>query len=275
MRWENRNCVECPAPDMRQVQKIDAAAVKPGSDGKLRWSDPDVSNRRAFRYQVSVIDAKGTGISLSNPATAVVYPGPAAPVNVMAATQPQGILVQWKPVLKDLEGKDLQDSNVSFRVERMSGEKGWEKASPSPVKGNSYYDQAISPEQSYSYRVVPVLYVEGEAVFWRTIRHGPCQRARIGAARPPAKVWVVPAHGAIEVHWTESEGKNSGYHVYRREGKEIIRLTATPVKHPPFVDHGAKKGLTYSYAVSAVSSQTDHKEGLLSKWIEVRNLFPE
>ncbi len=49
---------------------------------------------------------------------------------------------------------------VSFRVERLSGEKGWEKASPSPVKGNAYYDQAIAAEQSYSYRVVPVLFMD-------------------------------------------------------------------------------------------------------------------
>ena len=81
--------------------------------------------------------------------------------------------------------------------------------------------------------------------------------------------------GPLEIHWTESDGKNGGYHVYRREGKEIIRLTASPVQHPPFVDHGAKKGSTYSYAVSAVSTQADHKEGLLSKWTEVRNLLME
>jgi hypothetical protein len=41
------------------------------------------------------------------------------------------------------------------------------------------------------------------------------------------------------------------------------------------VDQGAKKGATYSYAVSAVSAQADHKEGLLSKWTEVRNLITE
>jgi hypothetical protein len=274
VKWENRDCLECPSPDMRPVQRMDVAA-KPGPDGKLRWADTDISYHRAFRYQITVVDVRGNSLSLSNPATAIIYPGPAAPVNVVAATQPQGILIQWKPVLKDLEGKDLQGANVSFRVERMSGEKGWEKASPSPVKGNSYYDQAISPDQSYSYRVVPVLYIDGEAVFGEPSATVLVKGPESIPPAPPDKVWVVPAHGAIEIHWTESEGKNSGYQVYRREGKEIIRLTATPVKHPPFVDHGAKKGLTYFYAVSAVSSQTDHKEGLLSKWIEVRNLFPE
>ncbi len=71
----------------------------------LRWVDTKISYRRAFRYQVAVMDEKGNSLSLSNPAIAKVYPGPAAPVDVTAATQPQGILIQWKPVLKDLEGK--------------------------------------------------------------------------------------------------------------------------------------------------------------------------
>jgi hypothetical protein len=275
LKWDNRNCLECPPPELRQVQRIDAAASKPGPDGKLRWADTDISYRRAFRYQVSVIDDKGNSMSLSNPAIAKVYPGPAAPVNVVAVTQPQGILLQWKPVLKDNEGKDLQAVNVSCRVERLFGEKGWEKASPTSVKGNSYYDQAIAPEQNYSYRIVPILHIDEVAIFGEpsatVLAKGPDSMP----PSPPDKVWTVPAHGALEIHWTESDGKNSGYHVYRREGKEIIRLTATPVKHPPFVDQGVKKGSTYFYAVSAVGSQADHKEGLLSKWTEVRHLLTE
>ena len=275
VKWENRGCLECPAPDAMQVQKMDAASVKSAPDGKIRWLDTNVACRRAFRYQVALVDENGSFTSVSNPAIAKVYPGPVAPVNLVAVTQPQGILLQWKPVFKDIEGKDFQGANESFRVERLFGEKGWEKVSPSFVKGNSYYDQAISPELSYTYRVIPVLYIDEVYIFGEpsatVLAKGPDSMP----PSPPDKVWIVPVQGGLEVQWTESDGKNSGYHVYRREGKEIIRLTATPVQHPPFVDHGAKKGLTYFYAVSAVSSQPDHKEGLLSKWTEVRNLLPE
>ena len=92
---------------------------------------------------------------------------------------------------------------------------------------------------------------------------------------PPGKVWITPAHGALEIHWTESDVNTAGYNVYRKEGKgeEIIRLNANPVQHQPFVDHGVKKGGVYYYAVSAVSARGDHKEGLASKWVEVRNLL--
>jgi hypothetical protein len=196
-------------------------------------------------------------------------------VNLVAMTQPQGILLQWKPVLKDLEGKDLQGTSVSFRVERLFDEKSWQKAAPSYVKGNSYYDQSVAPEHGYTYRIVPVLFADDVYIFGEPSANVSAKGPESMPPTPPSKVWIIPAQGGLEINWTESDGKNSGYHVYRREGKEIIRLTATPVQHPPFLDKGAKKGLTYFYAVSAVSSQADHKEGLLSKWTEVRNLLPE
>ena len=72
LKWENRGCLECPAPDQHQVQKIDIAAAKAVSDGKFRWTDNDVSYRRALRYQVAVLDDKGNQLSLSNPAIAKV-----------------------------------------------------------------------------------------------------------------------------------------------------------------------------------------------------------
>ncbi len=211
-------------------------------DGKLRWVDTNVSYRRAFRYQVTVTDEKGNPLSLSNPAIAKVYPGPAAPVNLTAATQPQGILIQWKPVLKDIEGNNLDASSVSFRVERLSGEKGWEKASPSYVKGNAYLDQSVAPGQSYSYRVVPVLYMDEVYICGEPSSTAQAKGPESVPPPPPGRVWITPAHGALEIHWTETDGKTGGYHVYRREGKEIIRLTATPVAAPAFCGPGRKEG---------------------------------
>jgi hypothetical protein len=94
-------------------------------------------------------------------------------------------------------------------------------------------------------------------------------------APPPQSVWVIPGKGGLEVQWLESEGKVVGYHVYRRQGQDIIRLTANPLSRPPFIDQAAKKGETYFYAVSAVSPGPEHREGLLSKWTEVHNVFSE
>jgi hypothetical protein len=182
-------------------------------------------------------------------------------------------MIQWKPVLKDIEGGNLEAASVSFLVQRLSGEKGWEKASPTYIKGNAYYDQGIASGQSYSYRVVPLLFTDGVYIYGEPSSTVLIKGPESLPPPPPGKVWITPAHGALEIHWTESDGKTAGYHVYRREGKEIVRLTASPVQHQPFVDQNVKKGAVYAYAVSAVSIQADHKEGLLSKWVEVRNLL--
>jgi hypothetical protein len=278
MKWDNRNCPDCPgASEQQEVQFLDAAssekAVSP-SDHRIHWVDANTALHRAYRYQIAVQDANGKTVSLSSIAMARMYPGPAAPVNIAAATQPQGILVSWKPTSKDIEGHDLQ-GDLSFRVERLIQDKGWEKASPTTIKGNSFLDQAVASEQNYSYRVVPVLLFDNTTILGEASSVVLARAPETLLPPPPNSIWVVPAKGALEIRWTESDGKVGGYHVYRREGKEIIRLTASPIQHPPFVDRGAKRNATYFYAVSAVSAQAENKEGLLSKWAEMRNLLME
>ncbi|MFZ2446468.1 MAG: hypothetical protein WAW37_08925 [Syntrophobacteraceae bacterium] len=277
LKWENRNCPECPGLTQRETHAIDAGSVATAltaPNRRLQWLDTNTAPFRAFRYQVAMHDEKDQPLTLSAPVVAKVYPLPPAPGAVAAATQPQGILVQWKPVSKDAQGHNLQ-GELAFRVERMSPGKPWEKASPSPVKGNTYLDQTIASELSYSYRVVPVLLVDNSAISGEPSSVVLAKAPESVPPPPPNSVWVIPAHGALEVRWTESDGKIGGYHVYRREGKELIRLTATPVQHPPFIDKNIKRNAAYSYAVSAVSAQADHKEGLLSKWAEMRALLLE
>jgi hypothetical protein len=278
MKWESRNCPDCPGiSEQREIRFLDAAsaenAVSP-SDHKIHWLDSNTPLYHAYRYQVVVQNASGATVSLSNVATAKIYPGPAAPVSVVAAPQAQGILIQWKPVNKDVEGHDIQ-GDLAFQVERLVQGKGWEKVFPNGIRGNSYLDQAIASEQNYSYRVVPVLWVDNTSISGELSSVVLARAPETVLPPPPNSIWVVPAKGALEIRWTESDGKVGGYHVYRREGKEIIRLTANPIQHPPFVDHGAKRNATYFYAVSAVSAQGENKEGLLSKWAEMRNLLME
>jgi len=279
VKWESSNCPDCPGvSEQHEAQFFDAVSAEKAvsaSDHKIHWVDSNTALHHAYRYQIAVQDAKGSTVSLSPAVTARIYPGPTAPVNLSATPQPQGILIQWKPTTKDVEGHDIK-GDLSFRVERLIQDKGWEKASPVTIKGNSYLDQSIASEQNYSYRVVPVLQIDNASIFGESSSVVLARAPEAVLPPPPNNVWVVPAKGALEVRWTESDGKVGGYHVYRREGKdEYIRLTASPIQHPPFIDHGVKRNATYFYAVSAVSAQGENKEGLLSKWIEMRNLLTE
>ncbi len=274
--WEKRNCPDCPAVSQIEAHGIDAgaAAKSLSPDLRVHWTDTNTASYRAYRYQLAIHDENGKQVSRSNSVVAKMYPGPVAPVSVAATTQPQGVLLNWKPVSKDANGKNLQ-GELAFRIERMSGGKPWENASPTPISGNTFLDQGVASEQSYSYRIVPVLVVDNGTVLGdpSTVVLGKAPESV--APPPPNSVWIIPGKGALEIRWTESAGKTGGYHVYRRQGKDIIRLTAKPLQHPPFLDKNVQSKETYSYAVSAVSAQADQKEGLLSKWAEMRAMLLE
>jgi hypothetical protein len=270
--WDKRNCLECPPPAQLQVRSIDAATAKPGPDGRLRWTDSAVCMHNAYRYQVALVNDSGTTVSLSDPVIAKMYPGPVAPVALTAATQQQGILLEWKQAPRDLEGHPVEPTSLSFRVQRLTSADVWKDVSPL-VKGEAYYDRDVTPGQKSAYRVVPARDIDGEQVYGEPSASVTAMGPISAPPPPPGRVWIVPAHGGLEVHWMEDEAKTAGYYVYRKQGKEIVRLTAGPVLHPPFMDGGARQGETYSYAVSAVSVRPSHEEGLLSKWVEVRNLL--
>jgi hypothetical protein len=182
-------------------------------------------------------------------------------------------MLQWKPgAVKTAQGS-FSPGEAEFLVERHSPEGVWEKLSATSVRGNSFLDSGVASNQTYDYRVTPVYLFEDTLILGESSVFRQAKAPEAVPPPPPGTVWVIPIKGALEVHWIKSEGQVEGYHVYRREDKDIIRLTATPVQNPPYVDQTVRKNVVYSYAVSAVSNQPGQREGLLSKWAEIRSLM--
>lgn len=276
MKWDNRNCLDCPTPFQVEAINVDAAFPSPAvvEKGKFSWVDTAVSPNQAYRYQVAILDRSGRNPFMSNSAVARVVPVPLPPSALSIIPDQNGILVQWRPQTKDEKGQALR-ADLQFILERHAPNKLWERVTPLAIKGNTFLDQTTSPEETYFYRVVPVLYFEETPVYGEA---SIIQQVKVPGALPPpppGNVWVLPVKGALEIQWIESTGKISGYHVYRREGKEITRLTSSPVLKPPFVDKAVKKDTYYYYAVSAVGPEPEQREGLLSKWAEYRTLMME
>ncbi|MCK8601305.1 fibronectin type III domain-containing protein [Desulfoferrobacter suflitae] len=271
--WDKRNCLECPVMAQEVLQRLelprtDAAAAQ---DHKMTLIDAQVMSEHAYRYQIAFQDDKGRVLSLSNPIIAKVLPPPQPPLDFKANEQDQGIQLHWKIPRKNVEQQTIAQE-LQFDVQRRSQEGAWESISPAPVKGSTFFDSAVASNQLYDYRAFSVLSFEGTAILSEP---SPVRRAKApGAlpAPPPGAVWVIPAKGALEVNWTPSDGQVKGYHVYRREGKDIVRLTADPVENPPYVDHAVQPNRVYFYAVSAVGIEPPNQEGLLSKWQEIRNV---
>jgi fibronectin type 3 domain-containing protein len=273
VKWTGRNCPECPVDSQSEVQQIDPAAPQPArkQGNRLFWEDPSVARNQAYRYQIIIQDKKERPEAQSNPVIAKVVPGPSRLRNLEAATQPQGIMLHWKKSTKDDQGKPLQ-GEIQYLIERRSGAGGWERISSVPVRANNFLDKAVASHQSYDYRVTPTIDFEGTLILGEPVISAKTKAPGAVPPPPPKTVWTIPAQGSIEVHWMESEGNAGGYHVYRKEGKEITRLTAAPVSKGPYVDRAVRKNSVYFYAVSAVNPQAEEKEGLLSKWVEIRSL---
>jgi hypothetical protein len=271
--WENRNCMDCPAPEQRELLVVDPSFPEPAvlEGNTLVWVDTTAVYHQAYRYQVVIQDDKKRPVSSSLQVTTKFVAPPAAIGNIAALTAPQGILVQWKPPTKDEQGRALQGP-LQFTVERRTSNSQWEVITAAPVRGNNYLDQGVTGEKSYDYRVTPVLLFEDTPILGEAAIAAGAKAPEAAAPPPPQTVWAIPSKGALEVQWTPSEGMIGGYHVYRREGKEIIRLTSNPVKNPPYIDKAVKKNAIYHYAVSAVGNGSDAREGLLSKWAEIRSL---
>ena len=275
--WEDRQCKDCPIAAKEEVFRLDPAyprSVDLRAAGRVVWKDSAVSPLTAYRYQIVVLDARGHHLALSNITSAAVIPPPAPPSGITALGGPQGIFLEWRENRRDAEGNPLK-GELRYQVERKSQGEQWRVLSSTPVVGETFLDSAPAPSHFYSYRITPIVLFEQSDVYGAPAIVENIKAPEALPPPPPATVWVIPSQGALEVQWTPSEGQNAGYHVYRREGSEIIRLTASPVVRPPFRDRNIKPNVIYGYAVSTVSHPPDQKEGLLSKWTEIRSVLLE
>lgn len=268
---QRAQCQECPPEAVETLARIDPSSQGPWhvEQGRVQWTDTSTQAEEVYRYWIGIMDKKERMVSLSAPVRVHLIAPPRALKKVETRADARGLLVRWDA---PMAANKIPDPQMSFLIERRQKGCEWEALNPEFFQGNSYLDTSVQPQEHYQYRVRPIRRVmDADAL-------GPwTESAFIRAPEkvpppPPTTVWAVPSGEKMEVHWTECSLPVSGYHVYRRDGKTIVRLTADPLKKPPFVDAKVEPNKVYSYAVSSVSSDAPYKEGLLSKWVEVRHV---
>lgn len=274
------DCPECPPAAAERVAELDPTATASGTQPGLKtfsWTDKTSKTGLTYRYQVVLLDSKQRPLGRSEPVQATLLSPPAAPRKLKTTVEARGIWLQWQPPKqpkqsKASKAKGEQPAALRFVVERSSGPAGWAVVSTEPIQGNSFLDSAVADGGNYAYRVISLLDQQGVYVWGESAESRVVIAAKQMKPPPPQTVWVIPDQGKLQIHWTLSEGATTGYHVYRKQDGEISRLTLTPIAGPPFVDDNAAADTIYSYAISAVAPQEPHEEGLLSKWVEFRNL---
>lgn len=268
---EKAQCSDCPPEAPKTLLRLDPAAQGPWAvkGNSVEWTDTMTQPGGAYRYWIGIMDKRERMVSLSAPVRVYIAPPPKMLNEVETHANQRGLLVRWDAPSSAAKTPDPQ---MSYLIERRQKGSDWEPLNPEFLQGNSYLDTSVQPQYHYQYRVRPLFRVL-DAEIAGPWTEGAFTKAPEKVPPPPPKtVWAVPSGEKLEVHWTECAMPVFGYHVYRREGKTIVRLTADPVKNPPYVDAKVEPNKVYGYAVSSVSPDAPYKEGLLSKWVEVRNV---
>ncbi|SMC20135.1 hypothetical protein SAMN02746041_00831 [Desulfacinum hydrothermale DSM 13146] len=265
-------CAECPPVDTVPVVRIDPAATGPWKvEGHtITWKDSLSEDVPALRYWVGILGPNDSLVSLSPPVRILMGHAPPAVSRLQATTEPRGIFLHWDIASSQKAPSDA--ASHSLRIERRMKDGSWAPLTEETSPGNGFLDTKVVPEKTYEYRVRPFRTLLDARIWGPWAESGPVRAPRKITPPPPESVWAIPTEQALEVYWTESLVPVRGYHVYRKDDKGITRLTVQPVAAPPYVDTQAKANHVYFYAVSAVSVDAPYREGLLSRWFEVRNV---
>lgn len=268
-------CTECPDLPWEQSPCIHPAFPEPATleEGMMKWKDGKVRRGHTYRYRIVVYDmATQRPLVYSIPFDLQVYEPPVEIEKGNARSDEKGILLRWfLPA-----GVDVQKNagDIKFAVEKRYDASPWKRVDSGDCGDTSYLDTDVKPGVTYEYRVTPYIKKSTVTVWGKTFVLPPITAEETMLPPPPQTLWVVPGKQGLEVHWIEVTKPVKGYHVYRKqEDGTIVRLTQKPVEHPPFVDKMVKRNVVYFYAVSSVSPYPPYKEGLVSSWIEIRNVF--
>lgn len=274
--WSGTACVECPDLPWEESKCIHPAFPEPAilRGSTLQWKDGNIRIGHAYRYRIIIYDRTSQRpLAYSPPYDVRVYDLPTPIQKAEATADNKGILLKWF-LPGDIKNSENEAKEIRFAVERRTDAATWKQIDSGDYKDTSYLDAEVIPGTTYQYRVTPYFVKDGVAIWGE-----PCVLPNIVAQErvlppPPKTVWVVPGKEGLEIHWIEVSTPVKGYHVYRKqEDGTIVRLTQESIEHPPYTDKAVKPNAVYGYAVSSISPYPPYREGLVSSWIEIRNVF--
>ena len=216
-------------------------------------------------YAVAVENRRGRSAGLSNEIAVPLAPTSAAPTDLKAEAQADGVHVTaaaYQNVV-ELKGNALQ---FSYRLYRMPV--------PAPAKFSpvavaempfsnqlSFLDTSFEWEKTYSYIIVPVTKLAGATAAEVEGEDSAPFQIFTHDVFPPAAPAGLQAvfsgdlqHNFIDLTWTpNTENDLAGYNVFRHQAdSQPLKINSELVKTPAFRDSNVQPGGTYLYSLSAV-----------------------
>ena len=217
-------------------------------DGKVLFTDKDITSGNAYTYSVNVYNLKGREGHASPDVTVAFDEPPKNPENLSAGVTSAGVVLEWTT---PAEKEGIQ----GYRVYRGSTGKLEDMKPLATTKADeaSFVDRTVEKEKTYYYVVRSLKmnnFVSMES------RPSPVARTTVPLEHidPPENAKVERTAVGMRVYWDKVTipGKEIRYNVYRSEtNKPLEKISETPVRESSFMDRKIRKGFTYRYAVTA------------------------
>jgi hypothetical protein len=228
-------------------------------------------------YAVEVLNAAGRGAGLSNQVHVPLVPTLPPFGDFAARPVAQGVILSWDcPATSKTQAgisylfriyRRLDPSSNETRIAELDASGCAQEPSAGHAKTDSFLDQTLEWEKTYSYRgtVVSVM----DAGKSRTEVEGddtPATKVFAHDVFPPAvpsgvqAVYSGPGQQPfIDVIWAPvSDADLDGYNVYRHQaGESPVKLNLELIKTPAYRDQHVAAGKTYFYSVSAVDQRAN------------------
>jgi predicted small lipoprotein YifL len=258
------------------VAAISLASPAPATvEGRqVRWVDERglVLGHR-YVYVTTAVDSLGRSSPPSERRAITFLAAPAPPRDVRTRPGNRQVTVEWQAPAEFTDGSPVS-GEVRYIVLRGAGAAGpLTVLAAEPRAGLSYLDEGLENDTEYRYAV------RGVRVDPRGTARGAPSVIVSATPRetrppsPPTNLVAVPSSGAVRLAWTASPAPSVAlYAVYRAAGEEGFTRIGTTAGTTTFVDHDARPGVSYRYAVTAIDSAKSPNESARSN--EVRVTLP-
>lgn len=209
---------------------------------------------RPLRFTFGVVSDAANGRSDMSNLVSIIPVEPASPpANVRIEAARAGVELKWDAPTRGVAGSEnptIIGYNV-YRGDPNNPDSARSPLNPSPIPDTNFRDTPAYGSQIYAITAVsstgpPRIESDLSSIARIDFRD-------IDPPPVPIEPVALPEDAAIQIVWTGVEaGDLAGYHVYRRSGKDRVKLTAAPLAERIFRDEKVQKGVNYTYEITSV-----------------------
>lgn len=263
-------CPPCP-PRLRKFYDFTLqkgkSKVDPMEGGRFSYLDTAAPMNMEAVYQVVLTDASGRVSKPSPLARMPRLPEAAPPLNLMATSGDQEVVLSWDEVKLSAAGKPLSD--ISGYVVVRKGPAGTKQLNERPLTVPMLKDQTVVNGKEYAYQVFATRSFRDHNLSGQGSHWAKASPRDMKPPAPPSDLAAASTADGIYLRFTPSPDSDvAGYQVYRKsKGGQWHKISDSLLVENVFIDQNVKPEKTYYYRV-----QAQDEAGNLSQFSQVLDI---